>query len=117
MPGLFDGTSLERPVTCLRCGQTHGRCACPRGSDGKVLDPQNQQVRIRREKRRGKIVTVIAGLSASDSSINPLVKALRTKFACGGSISDGEIELQGDHRDKAVELFKSFGYPAKPSGG
>lgn len=117
MPGLFDGTPLERPVTCSRCGQSHGRCACPRGSDGTVLDPQNQQVRIRREKRRGKIVTVIAGLSPSDSNMTPLVKSLRITFACGGSISDGEIELQGDHCDKAIELFKSLGYPAKASGG
>lgn len=116
MPGLFAGTSLERPVTCEHCGLPLESCACPRGASGRVVLPRDQPVRVRREKRRGKITTVIAGLDPA--SVPPLVKELRTMLATGGSVNDdAEIELQGDHRDRVIDLMKSRGYPAKAAGG
>jgi translation initiation factor 1 len=120
MSGLFAGTSLERPVTCERCGKPHGQCACPRGRDGKVLDPRDQPVRVRREKRRGKLVTVVAGLAPRSEKTNDLpamLAQLKKRFAAGGAIVDGEMELQGDHRDGVVEWFVAQGYSAKASGG
>lgn len=123
MPGLFDGTPLERPVTCERCGKTPGACTCPRdGASGKVLDPKDQALRIRREQRRGKFVTVVTGFSprsANSNDLPDLLKQLKSKLATGGSLdeSSATIELQGDHRDRLVEHFKKLGYPAKPSGG
>lgn len=130
VPGLFDGTALERPVTCERCGKPHAACACPRGRDGKVLDPKDQPVRVRREKRGGKMVTVVGGLSPRSErtdELPELLKTLKKKFGTGGSIGEAkdgarggvsvEIEVQGDHRDALVELFKAMGYPAKAAGG
>lgn len=118
MPGLFAGTSLERPVTCERCGKPLGECACPRGTDGKLSLPKDQPARVRREKRRGKAVTVVAGLDPAASSTPALLKELRTSLGCGGTLtSDGELELQGDHRDKVVALLVARGYPAKAAGG
>jgi len=126
MSGLFAGTSLEQPVTCERCGKTHALCACPRDrKTGKVLDPKDQQLRIRREQRRGKFTTVIAGFAArSDRSddLPALLKQLKAKFATGGTIDSTDansptLELQGDHRDKLVEHFKALGYPTKAAGG
>ncbi|MBN8596039.1 MAG: translation initiation factor [Planctomycetes bacterium] len=126
MSGLFAGTSLERPVTCERCGKTHAQCGCPRDrASGKVLDPKDQQIRIRREQRRGKFTTVIAGFAPrSDRSddLPAILKQLKAKFATGGTIDTTDaaaptLELQGDHRDKVVEYFKGLGYPAKPAGG
>ncbi|MBY0111587.1 MAG: translation initiation factor [Phycisphaerales bacterium] len=123
MPGLFDGTSLERPVTCERCGKPHGACTCPRDrASGRVVDPKDQPLRIRREQRRGKFVTVITGFaprSANSNELPELLKQLKSKLATGGTLDDDgpTIELQGDHRDRLVEHFKKLGYPAKASGG
>jgi translation initiation factor 1 len=120
--GLFDGTALERPVTCERCGQALGLCKCPRDKQGKVLLPGAQSPRIRREQRSGKFVTVFAGLEkgpdAKTPSLEDLLKVAKAKFATGGTINkSGEIELQGDHRDKAVAWLCQLGYGAKAAGG
>lgn len=126
MSGLFAGTSLEQPVTCERCGKTHALCNCPRDrATGKVLEPKDQQLRVRREQRRGKFMTVVAGFSArSDRSddLPALLKLLKTKFATGGTVDGSDagaptLELQGDHRDRLVEHLRSLGYPAKAAGG
>jgi translation initiation factor 1 len=117
MAGLFDGTSLQRPVTCERCGKALLACICPRGADGKVLLPKDQPARVRREQRRGKVVTVIAGLDPKASDLAGLLKQLKTTLGAGGTVADGEIEVQGDHRDKVVAWLIKKGYPAKSAGG
>lgn len=117
MPGLFAGTSLERPVTCERCEKPLDQCRCPRDAAGKVKLPKDQPARVRRERRNGKMVTVIAGLDPAATDLPALLKQLRSKFGAGGTVSDDELELQGDHRDKLIELLKAQGYPAKAAGG
>jgi translation initiation factor 1 len=122
MSGLFAGTSLQQPVTCERCSKPHAACTCPRGRDGKVLSPKDQPVRVRREKRAGKLVTVAAGFSprsARTDDLPDLLSQFKKKLATGGKAdsSAGEIEVQGDHRDKIIALLIALGYPAKPSGG
>lgn len=117
MSGLFAGTSLERPVTCERCGATLDRCACPRNATGKLTPPSLQPARVRREKRRGKVVTVVAGLDPSATDLAGLLKELRSSLGTGGTVSEGEIEVQGDHREKILANLIAKGYPAKASGG
>lgn len=124
MAGLFDGTSLQRPVTCERCGLTHDRCACPRDRrTGRVLSTGDQPLRIRREKRGGKVVTVVDGFtprSDRTDDLPALHKALKSKLAAGGSApapGATSLEFQGDHRDRLVEHFRGLGYQAKPAGG
>lgn len=118
MAGLFAGTSLERPVTCPRCERPTAQCACPRSASGRITLPKDQPARVRREKRRGKLVTVVAGLDPRASDAAALLKELRSALGCGGTLTDDhELELQGDHRDKLVALLIARGYPAKPSGG
>jgi len=125
MPGLFDGTPLQRPVTCERCAKPLGICTCPRDrASGKPLDPKDQPLRVQREQRRGKWVTVVRGFAPrSDRThdLDALLKTLKAKFATGGSLDrDADtptLELQGDHRDRLIEHFKALGYPAKASGG
>jgi translation initiation factor 1 len=116
MPGLFAGTPLERPVTCELCGRVLAECHCPRSASGKVLRPEDQPARVQRERRAGgKNVTVISGL---DPAIAPdILKQLKSTCAAGGGITDGKIEIQGDHRDKIVQFLRTLGYPAKPAGG
>ncbi|MEM8834920.1 MAG: translation initiation factor [Planctomycetota bacterium] len=121
MPGLFDGTSLEQPVTCERCEQALSDCSCPRDARGNVVNPSSQHPRVRREKRRGKWNTVVGGLDAEAADLKGLLKTLRTACGTGGGVSDSkdgpELVLQGDHRDKVVKLLIEQGYKAKASGG
>ena len=117
MAGLFAGTPLERPVTCERCGLPYGRCTCPRGSDGKILLPQDQKVRVQRESRRGKTVTVVTGLDPKASDPGAILKQLRTALGAGGTVDGGTIEVQGDHREKVLDHLRSLGYRPKASGG
>ncbi len=117
MLGLFDGTKWERPVTCATCNQPLAQCKCPRNAAGQITRPQDQPARVRREKRAGRFVTVITGLDPKASDLPALLKELRSSLGTGGTIKDGALELQGDHRDALVDLLRSRGYPAKPAGG
>ena len=124
MPGLFDGTPLEQPVTCQRCGKPRegaDPCACPRDAAGNVALPQDQHPRIRREKRRGKWNTIIAGLDPAATDLKALLKLLRTSLGTGGGLGgepdSPELVLQGDHRDVVVTQLREMGYQAKPAGG
>jgi translation initiation factor 1 len=117
MSGLFAGTSLERPVTCDRCGKVLAECTCPRNSSGFLCSPKDQSPRVRREKRRGKWCTVVAQLDTEATDLKALLKTLRTGLGTGGGITDGELILQGDHRDAIVKKLCELGYKAKASGG
>ncbi|TWT48600.1 translation initiation factor [Botrimarina hoheduenensis] len=116
MAGLFDGTPLERPVRCEECGQLVQSCVCP-----PKVAPQppaeQQHPRVRRERRRGKWTTVIAGLTLPKEEQKALLKQLQAELGVGGGVSEGELLLQGDHRDKVVERLRGRGYQAKSSGG
>jgi len=117
LPGLFDGTRWERPVTCERCDQPRAACRCPRNAAGEITLPQDQPARVRREKRGGRVVTVITGLDPVASDLPALLKEFRTALGVGGTVKDGTIELQGDHRDALVTRLCALGYPAKAAGG
>ena len=118
VPGLFDGTPLERPVTCAVCERPLAECACPRDESGEVLLPKDQPARVSRETRRkGKTVTVIAGLDPVASNPDAILAQLKSACAAGGTISEERIEIQGDHRERALSTLRGLGYPAKLSGG
>ena len=114
MSGLFDGTPLERPVTCAVCSQTLDLCSCPRNDKGDVLLPKDQLVSIRSEKRKkGKVVTVVAGLDRSASDLNAILKELKNICAAGGTITNDQIEIQGNHSDKVTKALADRGYPIR----
>jgi len=117
MAGLFDGTPLQRPVTCKVCGKPLTECACPRDADGSVCRPADQPARVRREKVRGKWTTVITGLDPAATDLKALAKELRSLCAAGAVPTDDGVQVQGDHRDRLVEKLKAMGYPAKAAGG
>lgn len=116
--GLFDGTPLERPVLCEECDRPIADCHCPPSAKASMaLDPKHQSPRVRRERRRGKWSTVVAELDADPASLKQLAKTLKNDLSVGGGVTDGQIVLQGDHRDAVVEKLKAMGYRAKASGG
>ena len=62
------------------------------------------------KKIYGKAVTFVAGIS-KDVNKKDLLKDLKNKLACGGTLKDGILELQGDHRKKIVEILNKLGFP------
>jgi translation initiation factor 1 len=67
--------------------------------------------------RGGKAVTVVNGLQLDAFALAKLGQQLKTACGSGGTVKDGAIELQGDHRGRVVELLKAQGYTIKRSGG
>jgi translation initiation factor 1 len=77
------------------------------------------RVKVRRETsgRRGKAVTTIAGVPLGDDGLRDLAGRLKKRCGVGGSVKDGVIELQGDHRDVVVETLRGEGYDVVLAGG
>lgn len=77
-----------------------------RGFDGIVL-----RIRVRTEKRRGKLVTIAWGFGSSRGLEDLLAKCKRT-LGAGGQVVDYTLEIQGDHKTRMIELLKAEGYAA-----
>jgi translation initiation factor 1 len=99
---------------CPRCGNYPCRCPKP-----KSLPPQQQTAAIRREVkgRGGKTVTVIGGLTLTSEDLAALAKNLKQACGSGGTVKDGQIEIQGDHRQKIAARLQALGYKTKFTGG
>ena len=82
--------------------------------------PNNQQllyVSIDRKQRKGKDVTLVEGFVGTDEDLKELGKQLKSACGVGGTAKDGEILIQGNHRDKIIELLSKEDYKTKRKGG
>ena len=89
----------------------------PRGQAGRSAPPGDGVVRVARERRRGKGVTLITGVPLTGSDLDALGKALKQRCGSGGTTKDGVIEIQGDHRDVLLAELQSRGWTVKRVGG
>ncbi len=108
--------SCQQGRLCPKCGQPEQQCRCrkqsgPAKSDGIV--------RIQRETkgRKGKGVTLITGVPLVGAELKALAKKLKQKCGTGGTVKEGVIEIQGDHRELLRKELQGLGYLVKLAGG
>jgi translation initiation factor 1 len=86
--------------------------------ESSPMDPKSMNLRVWLEKnhRGGKTATVVKGFEGDDDELLELSKFLKNKCGTGGSAKEGEIIIQGDHREKVVQLLMEKGFPTKKAG-
>ncbi len=90
---------------CPVCGLPKEVCVC------EEIAREQQEISIYSVKRRyGKMVTIVEGINAGDIDIEDLAKKLKTKCASGGTVKDGKIELQGEHKRKVQGALEEMGF-------
>jgi translation initiation factor 1 len=83
------------------------------------IPPRQQTATIQRDRKRrkGKTVTVISGLQHNPAAFKELLTTLKITCGAGGTYRDGELEIQGDQREKVAEKLRDLGYKVKFVGG
>jgi translation initiation factor 1 len=112
---IFKGTKWDVP--CEKCQKLLSECACPPPPEAPPPEPArataaSQRVRVSIEKRgKGKKVTVLAGLAQRDQE--ELLPRLKAFVGAGGTIKEGKLEVQGEHKEKLVLELVRLGYDAR----
>jgi translation initiation factor 1 len=112
--------STEKGRICARCGRPRAKCICRRSREAAGRKDRGDGIlRIRREVkgRKGKTVTTVSGFQESEAAIRKVAASLKNRCGTGGSVKDGVILLQGDHRDALMEELTRQGFSVKFSGG
>ncbi|MBI4175844.1 MAG: stress response translation initiation inhibitor YciH [Candidatus Aenigmarchaeota archaeon] len=90
--------------TCMTCGLPKSLCVC------ETIAKEAEKIRVSVIKRRyGKTITTVEGLS-KDVDPKKILKELKMRLACGGTLKDTTIELQGGHKDKVVQALLKLGF-------
>ena len=116
---LFAGTPYDRPPTCDRCGRPESACQCPpfllqKSAPPPDKKPDKKTVKLTVEKRKkGKVVTVIRGLSAREDDLTALLSKLKNQCGAGGTLDGDTLELQGNHLDRLRTLLGDEGYAVR----
>ena len=108
--------STEYGKCCPGCGHPFKQCSCSTSNSRAVGDGI---VRVSRQTkgRKGSGVSLITGVPLSDQELKKLAKDLKKRCGSGGTLKNGIIEIQGDHRDTLVEELQSRGFKVKRAGG
>lgn len=89
---------------CPKCGLPLAACVC------SEIAKTQQQISVKTEKRRfGKISTMVSGFDNS-VDLKDLAKKLKAKFACGGTVKNRTIELQGNHKGRVKQILAEMGF-------
>lgn len=93
---------------CTGCGLPQEICVC------EDIAREQQEIRITMDSRRyGKKMTIVDGISDSNIDLDNLLSTLKGRCACGGTLKDGHIELQGDHARKVQKVLEDMGFQAR----
>ena len=110
---LVYSTDLGR--LCPDCHQAMADCRCK--ALAAAARPAGNGISRESKGRGGKTVTLVRGLSLVDAELAALGKQLRSTCGSGGTVKDGVIEIQGDHRDRVLAALLQQGFKAKSAGG
>ena len=106
---------------CPKCGARRESCTCRAKATSRkpTTVPNDGIVRLLRDRkgRGGKVVTLITGVRSAPAQIDELATTLKRQCGTGGAVKDGQIEIQGDHRDRLAALLGEMGYKVKVAGG
>lgn len=90
---------------CITCGLPKDLCVC------ETIAKESQKIEITLDKKRfGKKYTVVEGIDDKQINLKELTKKLKEKLACGGTVKEGKIELQGDHKQAVKEALLHMGF-------
>ncbi len=85
----------------------------------ETLAPAEQELRVwlDRKQRGGKVATLVRGFVGRNDDLQELARLLKTRCGVGGAAKEGEIIIQGDHRDRVIDILTRSGYRCKKAGG
>jgi translation initiation factor 1 len=117
MPTNQNKNDKNKTVWSSEQGDLRGQATS--GTGGKSLPPQQQTIYLHRESsgRGGKAVSLVKNLVLAENDLKALAKKLKQECGTGGTIKDGVIEIQGEHREKIANLLQKLGYKVKIAGG
>jgi translation initiation factor 1 len=98
-------------------GSSSQEAAFTRGTPDLPPNQQNLRIQATRKGKGGKTVTVVTGFQTAPETLAALLKQLKAQCGSGGTCKDDTLEIQGDHKQKLLELLLKLGYKAKVSGG
>jgi translation initiation factor 1 len=119
MPRKDDSRTVyttESGRICPNCGRPVASCQCKK----QVQAPQGDgivRVSLDKKGRGGKTVTLITGLTGSEEEQRQFASEMKRRCGTGGTLKDGAVEIQGDHRDLILEILKGKGMKSKRVGG
>jgi translation initiation factor 1 len=108
--------STEHGRMCPGCGKPIAECVCPKGS---AIPQGDGIVRVSRDTkgRKGKTMTIVTGVLLDEAGLQKLATELKRRCGAGGTVKDGVIDIQGDHRDLVAAELTKRGYTVKLAGG
>jgi translation initiation factor 1 len=109
--------STERGRMCPQCRQALADCRCAALAKTKPAGDGVARVSRENKGRGGKTVTLVRGLALDEAALQVLGKQLRAACGAGGTVKDGAMELQGDHRERVLAWLIHEGFSAKAAGG
>ncbi|MBX9720577.1 MAG: translation initiation factor, partial [Candidatus Obscuribacterales bacterium] len=92
-------------------------CISPKVPDNKKKKPDPIRISLERKGRGGKAVTTASGFTLEESKLEELLTSLKKLCGSGGTIKDGQIEIQGDQRVRLISELEKLGYKCKKVGG
>ncbi|MEG4072744.1 translation initiation factor [Microcoleus sp. Pol14C2] len=110
-------TTEGKRIVYSEFGSVDNSAALQRGVAEVPPNQQNLKIEASRKGRGGKTVTVISGFQEKPETLATLAKQLKAQCGTGGTVKDNEIEIQGEHKQKLLEIITKLGYKAKISGG
>ena len=105
--------STEHGRMCPVCRMALGECRC----HVRTAPAGDGLARVQREKRNGKVITLVKGLGGDAAALAAQARQLRTACGSGGTVKDGVIEVQGDHVERVIAQLQAQGHRVKRAGG